>query len=108
MAWPVVVEQALAMVSQVADTAMVGRLGKESTTAVGLSMQPFFLVNALFMGLSTGTTALVARAVGAGDREEAGKIAGQALVIALVFGLIISTLGYMNADWKSGRVTFVP
>ncbi len=102
LAWPVVVEQALAMVSQVADTAMVGRLGKESTTAVGLSMQPFFLVNALFMGLSTGTTALVARAVGAGDREEAGKIAGQALVIALVFGLIISTLGYMNADWIIG------
>lgn len=102
LAWPVVVEQALAMVSQVADTAMVGRLGKESTTAVGLSMQPFFLVNALFMGLSTGTTALVARSVGAGDREEAGKIAGQALVIALVFGMAISCLGYMNADWIIG------
>ncbi|HHW26453.1 MAG TPA: MATE family efflux transporter [Firmicutes bacterium] len=102
LAWPVVLEQALSMVSQVVDTAMVGRLGKESTTAVGLSMQPFSLLNAVFMGLSAGTTALVARAVGAGNREEAGKVAGQSLVIAFIFGLVISYLGYTNADWIIG------
>ncbi len=102
LAWPVVLEQALSMVSQVVDTAMVGRLGKESTTAVGLSMQPFFLINAVFMGLSAGTTALVSRSVGAGNREEAGKVAGQSLAIALVFGLVISYLGYSNAGWIIG------
>ncbi len=102
LAWPVVLEQALAMVSGVADTAMVGRLGKEATTAVGLSMQPFNLVNALFMGLSAGTTALAARAIGAGNRKEAGKVAGQALVIALVFGIVISVAGYLNAGWIIG------
>jgi Na+-driven multidrug efflux pump len=99
LAWPVVLEQALAMVGQVFDMAMLGRLGKEAVAAVGLSMQPFQLINATFMGLSVGTTALSARAVGAGNREEAGQIAGQALVVALVFGIIISTLGVLNADW---------
>lgn len=99
LAWPVVLEQALAMLSQVVDAAMVGRLGKESTAAIGLSMQPFNLINATFMGLSVGTTALAARAVGAGNREEAGQVAGQSLVIAFVFGAVISVLGFLKADW---------
>ncbi len=99
LAWPVLLEQALAMASQVVDAAMVGRLGENSLAAVGLSMQPFFLMNALFMGLSIGTTTLSARAVGAGNREEASKVTGQSVVIALVFGFIISLIGYLKADW---------
>ncbi|MGI6642510.1 MAG: MATE family efflux transporter [Bacillota bacterium] len=99
LAWPVVLEQALAMVSQVVDMAMVGRLGQNSVAAVGLSMQPFFLINALFMGLSVGTTALAARAVGAGNSEEAGQVTGQSIVIAFIFGSIISLVGFIKAEW---------
>ncbi len=99
LAWPVVLEQALAMVSQVVDMAMVGRLGKDAVAAVGLSMQPFFLINALFMGLSVGTTALSARAIGAGNREEAGKVTGQSILIALIFGSLIGYLGFTKAEW---------
>lgn len=98
LAWPVVLEQALAMVGQVVDMAMLGRLGKEAVAAVGLSMQPFNLINATFMGLSVGTTALCARAVGAGNKKEAGQVAGQSLLVALFFGVIISVAGMMNAD----------
>ncbi len=99
LAWPVVLEQALAMLSQVVDAAMVGRLGKESTAAIGLSMQPFQLINATFMGLSVGTTALAARATGAGNRDEAGQVAGQSLVVAAIFGSLISVFGFLNAGW---------
>ena len=99
LAWPVVLEQALAMLSQVVDAAMVGRLGKESTAAIGLSMQPFHLINATFMGLSVGTTALAARATGAGNRDEAGQVAGQSLLVAFFFGTIISVIGFLNAGW---------
>lgn len=99
LAWPVVLEQALAMLSQVVDAAMVGRLGKECTAAIGLSMQPFNLINATFMGLSVGTTALAARATGAGNREEAGQVAGQSILIALCFGALISLVGFLKADW---------
>jgi putative MATE family efflux protein len=78
---------------------MVGRLGKESTAAIGLSMQPFNLINATFMGLSVGTTALAARATGAGNRDEAGQVAGQSLLVAMFFGGIISLVGFLRADW---------
>ncbi|TYP54909.1 MATE family efflux transporter [Thermosediminibacter litoriperuensis] len=97
LAWPVVIEQALAMISQVADMAMVGRLGAEAVAAVGLSMQPFFLLNAIFMGISVGTTALSARAVGSGDLEKAGKVTGQSIIVAFLVGLTLSYLGYVNS-----------
>lgn len=97
LAWPVVIEQALAMVSQVVDMAMVGRLGAEAVAAVGLSMPPFFLFNAIFMGISVGTTALVARAVGAGDQEKAGQVTGQSIIAAFLAGFFLICLGYANS-----------
>ncbi|ADL07766.1 MATE efflux family protein [Thermosediminibacter oceani DSM 16646] len=97
LAWPVLIEQALAMISQVADMAMVGRLGAEAVAAIGLSMQPFFLLNAIFMGISVGTTALSARAAGSKDLEKAGKVIGQSIIVAFFAGLIISYLGYVNS-----------
>ena len=100
LAWPVVLEQALAMISQVIDMAMVGRgLGTEAVAAIGLSMQPFFLINALIMGLSVGTTALAARAVGAGNYHEAGKVTGQSLLIAAASGAVVAYVGFIKSDW---------
>jgi len=99
LAWPVVLEQALSMVSQVVDMAMVGRLGADAVAAIGLRMQPFFLINALFMGLSVGTTALCARAIGAQDREGAGKVTGQSVIVAFVFGSFVSYLGFIKSEW---------
>ena len=99
LAWPVVLEQALAMISQVIDMAMVGRgLGTEAVAAIGLSMQPFFLINALIMGLSVGTTALAARAVGAGNYHEAGKVTGQSLLIAAASGAVVAYVGFIKSD----------
>ncbi|KXG74488.1 Multidrug resistance protein MdtK [Fervidicola ferrireducens] len=97
LAWPVVIEQALATLSQVADMAMVGRLGAEAVAAVGLSMHPFFLLNALIMGISVGTTALAARAVGSGDREKAGRVTGQSVIAALLIGFILVILAFVNS-----------
>ncbi|MBE3519749.1 MAG: MATE family efflux transporter [Firmicutes bacterium] len=97
LAWPVVAEQGLAMLTQVVDMSMVGRLGPRAVTAVGLTMHPFFLANALVMGLSVATTALAARAAGAGNREEAGRVTGQSILIAVVLGIAVASAGYVLA-----------
>jgi MATE family multidrug resistance protein len=46
------------------------------------------LLAALFSAVGVGSTALVARHIGAGEPEEAKRIAGQSLLLALVVGLI--------------------
>ena len=97
LAWPVFAELSLQTITQVVDMAMVGHLGAAAIAAIGLSMQPLWLVMSIFMGLSVGTTALVARLVGANNHEEAGHIAKQSLLVSLFISLIVGVAAFIAA-----------
>lgn len=98
LAWPVVLEQTLAMVSQVVDMAMVGRLGAAAVTSVGLSMQPFMLIISIIMGLSVGTTTFCARAKGAKNEDEVGLVLVESIIFSLAIGLLLVIFGFIYAD----------
>ena len=53
---------------------MVGRLGAPSLAAVGLANQIFNISLTVFAALATGSTALVARHVGAEEPKKAGRL----------------------------------
>ncbi len=89
LAWPVIVEQVLSMLVHVVDGAMTGRLGAETVTGISLSFQPMMLAMGLFGGVSMGNSVLVARAVGAGDRRDANRVARQSLVLGVMLALFI-------------------
>ncbi|MGE5573552.1 MAG: MATE family efflux transporter [Bacteroidota bacterium] len=94
---PVFAEVVLQTLTQVVDMAMVGRLGASAIAAVGLSMQPLFLGQGVFMGLSVGTTALVARFTGAGERRMAGRTNHQSLLVSTVLALVTCAAAYVYA-----------
>jgi len=52
----------------------------------------------IFTALNVGTTALVARDFGAKQKDEARKVAGQSLLITLVFGITVSPFIFYFAD----------
>ncbi|MBC7320740.1 MATE family efflux transporter [bacterium] len=81
----------------IADMIMVGRLGPSAISAVGMVNQPNFLIISVFMALTVGTTALVARFVGAKDIQSAKNVAKQSLVVSIFFGIGISMLLYIFA-----------
>lgn len=87
LAWPAVLEMMLYMLLDVVDVAFVGRLGPEALVAVGLGAQIYFSALFVFSALAVGATALIARAVGAGEKEQAGKVAAQALLLAVLVGI---------------------
>ena len=87
--WPALCENVLATLVSMADTIMVSALGTSAINAVGLCTQPRFIVFSAFMALGTGTTALVARAKGAGNREEANHALRQSLLLALGIVLLV-------------------
>jgi putative MATE family efflux protein len=110
LAWPVIIEQVLSMLTHMVDSAMVGRLGAEVVAGISLSFQPMMLVNGIFGGIATGNTVLVARSVGAGDKDTASRAAFQALVLAGMLGLILvvpawifapKVISLMGADAKA-------
>lgn len=98
LTWPALGENLLSTLVSLADSAMVASLGTYAITAVGLVTQPRFIVFSAFMALGVGTTALVARAKGKGDPEEANKVLRQSLLMALVILLAVCAIMYVFAE----------
>ena len=88
LAWPVVIEQLLGLAVGLINTYLVGHLGAAALAAVGLSTQLRMLLMGLFSAVGVGSTALVARHIGAQEPEQANIVAGQSVRLALVVGLL--------------------
>jgi putative MATE family efflux protein len=69
-----------------ADTAIVGHLGRPQIAALGLAGTVLSGTFTIFNFLTYGATAVVARASGAGQEERAARLAAQALWVSLAIG----------------------
>jgi len=83
----------------VVDTYFAGLISTQALASLSLSLPVFFIIIATGTGISTGATALIANALGAGKREEAKLYAAQGISFGIltalaltVFGLLISPL----------------
>ncbi|WP_282937241.1 MATE family efflux transporter [Paenibacillus sp. RC67] len=99
LAGPSLVEMLLINFAQMMNMIMVGRIGAEAVATVGLTSQPYMLLLVLFVALNTGTTVIVARAVGSGNMDEANRAAGQAFTLNILLSIIIVALSSLNASW---------
>jgi putative MATE family efflux protein len=72
-----------------ADTAIVGHLGRPQIAALGLAGTVLAGTFTIFNFLTYGTTAVVARASGAGQEERAARLAAQALWVSLAIGAVL-------------------
>jgi len=97
IAWPTLVESCLIHLATMVNTMMVGGIGTLAIAAVGYCMQPRFLIHSVFQAFNTGSTALIARAKGAGNKEEANKVMHQAILFGMTVSIVLSALGYIFA-----------
>ena len=81
-------------VSQIPDTAAVAEMGDKAINALTLSSPIQMLMIALMVGIGIPSNTLMAKSLGKGDREQANRVAGNALtlsaciyVLFLLFGL---------------------
>lgn len=97
IAAPAVVELVLTSATSLADTVMVGKLGAFAISSVGLTTQPRFIMLATFIALNVGTTALVARFKGQGNKSDAEAVTTQAIILAFFMALILTIPGVLFA-----------
>lgn len=88
LALPVLGEQILNTFVAWNDTYLAGHLNVSATAAVGFSAYVSWLVAMLFALVGVGATAIVARAIGAGNHDEARRATNQAVTLSLLMGLI--------------------
>lgn len=104
LAWPAIVENLLHTMVGIVDTAMVGRLGSASLASVGLANQIFNVSLTVFAALATGSTAIVARHIGAHEPDKASDVARQSLILGVfVSGTVMAAL----LIWARGLLGFL-
>jgi len=98
LAMPSIGEQLLNMTVQLVNTYLVGHLGAEELAAVGLSNNMMMLAQTFLMALATGTTAVVARLIGARDPRGAAHIVQQSLLMGGVTGTVLLLVMVLLAE----------
>jgi putative MATE family efflux protein len=98
LAVPMVLELVLESTFAVIDIFFVAKLGASAVATVGLTETILFLLYAVCMGLAMAVTAVVARRIGEGKREEAAVTAVQAIWIALLASLPFAVAGIVFAQ----------
>jgi putative MATE family efflux protein len=93
LAVPAIGEQLLFTVTQVTALVMVGHLGAEAIAAVGVGNQISWFFSSGFYAFSAGTTTLVARYVGAGERPRAQVALTQAVAFVMLMALVVAGAG---------------
>lgn len=95
---PMVLEMSMESLFAIVDIFFVSRLGSDAVATVGLTESMFSFVYAIAMGLSAGTTAIVARKVGEKDTEGASKAAAQVIFLALLVSAALGIVGTVFAS----------
>src|SRR4030042_1292856 len=85
LAWPVYIAQGMSQAVVLASRVMVNSLGEEVLAAVGVGQMIFSALIVLLGAVGMGVTALVARHVGAGEREQASEVLKQSLIVGSLF-----------------------
>ena len=97
LAPPMMLETGIMNVSQLLDTYWVGRLGSAALAAVTISITIRWVLNSLANGLGIGGMAVVARRIGARNREAAEHATWQTILLGLIVSLVLSSLGFLTA-----------
>ena len=85
-------------VLNLADAAMVGRLGTASVAAVGLGSTMNWQCQAALQGVSSGVQAMAARRVGEGRLDEVASPLNAALILVCAMGVPMAILAFANAE----------
>jgi len=99
LAIPTIIEQILSTLLQYVDTAMVGHLGEEATAAVSTTTTIGWLIGAFLQSIGIALLAIMSKSVGEGNHDKLKKLAGQAILLVILFGLLITALALSLAKF---------
>lgn len=95
---PLMASGILQLLYNAADVIVVGRFaGSQALAAVGSCGSLVNLITNLFLGLSVGTSVMVAQRLGAGRYKDVGRAVQTTITVSLIGGLVIGAFGFFFA-----------
>ncbi len=98
MTIPMIFGMITLMAFNLVDTFFVSMLGTEPLAAISFTFSITFTVISLAIGLGIGTSAVIAKALGAGNRDEARSDGTVAILLSALLVSILSFIGYLFSD----------
>jgi len=109
LAWPTMLQNAIAGLQGIIDHIMVGHyVGYTANAAIGVSWQIIIVVIVFINSLFTGMVVLVSRLAGANDAETVNRVVYQALLTALGLAAIMGLAGWFAAPTLLNVVNAAP
>lgn len=95
LALPAMMENILQVFLGVVDTYFVSRLGTEAVAGVGITNLLMNVYIAFFLAIGVGTTAIVARNIGAGNDNSANNAVKQSIMMGTAIGILSGAINLL-------------
>ncbi len=98
IAWPVVIASLLDAAEGMIDIYMVGKIGPEAISGVGMSRQIVFVMMVVMMSITAGSRTLIAQFYGARRFDDLSRAAQQSIALAFLFSLFLGAFGVLISE----------
>lgn len=96
MTLPMIIGMVVLMTFGLVDTFFIGMLGTQQLAAISFTFPVTFTVISLNIGLGIGTSAVIAKLLGAGQHDQAKETATGALMLTMVLAIVLAIIGVMT------------
>ncbi|MCB9057962.1 MAG: MATE family efflux transporter [Calditrichae bacterium] len=99
MTFPMLIAIGGILVFNLTDTFFVGKLGKNPLAALTFTFPVVLFFGSLALGIGTGTSAVVSRAIGEGNHEKVKRLTTDSLILILLISVTTVTIGMLTVDF---------
>ena len=95
---PMILGMLAIVVNNLAGAFFVARVSTEQLAAISFTFPVSFIVGAIAMALGIGTSSVVSRLFGSGNRDEVKRITAHAMLLAVLCGAVMVIIGLNTID----------
>lgn len=95
---PAIISMVVASSYNLVDAIYVGRLGPSALAALAVAFPLMMIFMAIGAGTGMGSASLISRRLGAGNREEASRVASITITLVVILGLLMTAIAVPNIE----------
>lgn len=95
---PAIVGMIIQAMYNIVDSIYVGRLSTEALSALSVSFPVQMSLIAVGVGTGVGTSSIISRLLGRGEKERANNVAEHVFFIAIIYGIVVGLVGVFFSE----------
>ncbi|MEM7099301.1 MAG: MATE family efflux transporter [Pseudomonadota bacterium] len=95
---PMVMGVSSSIVVQTLEMGFIGQLSTAHVAAITFTFPITMILTSLALGISIGTSSVIARSVGSGERQDVKRLATHSVILVTLFMVLLSSLAWLSMD----------